>query len=155
MRSSGDFRAGRLPETTSRRGLVIGLILGVPILVYGIRGVFVDAASTHPDELARWVVGTALAHDLVVAPLVLALGFILRQFVRHGAILRALQAGFLVSAVLTLVAWPFVRGYGRTQAVPSLLPRNYALGLGAYLGVTWAVVGVVVLVVSLRRRAGR
>lgn len=152
MRSPDHLRTEAPPETTSRGGLVVGLVLGVPILVYGIRGVFVDARSTHPAELARWVVGVALAHDLVVAPLVLALGFVVGRIVRDAAILRVLRAGFLVSAALALVAWPFVRGYGRTTAVPSLLPRNYALGLGAYLAVTWAVVGVVVLVVSWRRR---
>ncbi len=144
-------RGAALPATTSRRGLVVGLVLGVPLLVYGIRGALVDAVDTHPGELALWLVGAGLVHDLVVAPLVLALGFVAARVVRDERAGRALRAGFVVSAGLALVAWPFVRGYGRTAAVPSVLPRNYALGLAAYLTVTWAVVGAVVFV-GVRRR---
>jgi hypothetical protein len=46
------------------------------------------------------------------------------------------------SAVLVLIAWPFVGGYGQNRGNPSLLPRNYAHGLVAYLVVTWLLAGV-------------
>ena len=59
------------------------------------------------------------------------------------------------SAVLAVVAWPFVRGYGRQPGNPSLLPRNYAAGLVVYLAAIWtvalAIVGVGLAVRAVRR----
>ena len=46
--------------TTSPRGLVVGLVLGLPIIGYGVRGALIDAADTNPTELATWIVGSAL-----------------------------------------------------------------------------------------------
>lgn len=151
MRSISE-RGVTLPETTSRRGLVVGLILGAPVIAYGIRGALVDAADTHPGELARWIIGAGIVHDLVIAPMVLALGLLIRRVVTDEPVRRVLRAGFVVSAALALVAWPFVRGYGRVAAVPSVLPRNYAMGLAAYLGVTWAIVTLLIAALMWRRR---
>lgn len=138
-------------ETTSRTGLLIGLIIGIPVIAYGVRGVWVDSARTHPFELARWIVGGALVHDLVVVPLVLALGVAVRWVVRDDQVRRVLRVGFIVSGSLSLVAWPFIRGYGRRPAVPSLLPRNYLMGLVVYLTITWAVVACMIVWTRMRR----
>ncbi len=138
-------------ETTSRSGLLIGLTIGIPIIAYGVRGVWVDSARTHPFELARWVVGGALVHDLVVVPVVLALGVAVRWVVSDDQVRRVLRFGFIVSAPLSLLAWPFIRGYGRRPAVPSLLPRNYLMGLVVYLTITWAVVACVIAWTRMRR----
>ena len=69
-----------LPETTSRGGLLIGLALGLPVIGYGLGGAIVDSADTHPPELARWVVGAALVHDLVVVPVTAAVALLVRRF---------------------------------------------------------------------------
>jgi hypothetical protein len=126
-------------ETTSRRGLVAGLILGLPIIGYGIRGALVDAADTNPSELAVWIVGAGLADDLVVVPLVLGVGFIARRLVPPSA-WPAVRAGLIVTGSLCLVAWPFVRGYGRDPTIPSLLNRDYGTGLAVAIAVVWAAV---------------
>lgn len=142
-------------DTTSRRGLIAGLLLGVPLMAYAVRGALVDAGDTHPAELARWIVGLALAHDLVLAPVVLAVGVALRRRVPHPA-WPPVRAALLASAVLVAVGWPFARGYGRSAGVPSLLPRDYATGLVLALVAVWlaaaAWIGVAVLL--LRRRRG-
>ena len=52
-----------LPETTSRRGLLVGLAVGLPVIAYGVRGLLVDADRTQPAELARWIVGAAVVND--------------------------------------------------------------------------------------------
>ncbi|HEY8525771.1 MAG TPA: hypothetical protein VIL48_12440 [Acidimicrobiales bacterium] len=128
-----------LPPTTSRRGLIAGLALGLPLLAYGVRGALVDAADTHPPELAAWIAGTALAGDLLVVPLALGAARLARRMAPARA-WPAVRAGLLVTAVLTLVAWPFVRGYGRDPAVPSLLNRDYGAGLAAAVAAVWAAV---------------
>jgi hypothetical protein len=140
-----------LPETTSRRGLLIGLALGLPVIGYGIRGAVVDAADTHPPELARWVVGAALVHDLVVVPLAAAVALLARRFTPPRA-WPPVRAGLAATGMLALVAWPFVRGYGRDPTNPSLLPRNYGAGLAAGIGVVWLAVAAWVAWRAIRSR---
>lgn len=127
-----------LPETTSRRGLLVGLAVGVPVIAFGIRGVIVDAADTHPAELARWIVGLAVVNDLLVIPAAIAVGFGLRR-ITPAWLWPAVRAGLLATAVLGAVAWPLVRGYGEDPANPSLFPRSYGTGLLAAVAVVWLV----------------
>ncbi|MGH9191534.1 MAG: hypothetical protein ACRDZ0_03555 [Acidimicrobiales bacterium] len=134
------MRAKRaLPETTSRRGLLIGLALGLPIIGYGLRGAIVDAADTHPSELARWVIGSALVHDLVLVPVAAAIALLVHRFTPRRA-WPPVRTGLAATGVLALVGWPFVRGYGDDPTNPSVLPRNYGAGLAAAVGVVWLAV---------------
>jgi hypothetical protein len=128
-----------LPDHTSRRGLLVGVVLGLPVVAYGIRGVLIDADDTHPAELARWVIGAALAHDLVVAPTVLAAAWALSRIV-PVSLWPPVRWGVATSAILVLVSWPLVRGYGEDPTTPSLLPRNYATGLAAAIVIVWLTV---------------
>lgn len=120
------------------KGQLIGLALGLPVLAYGVRGVLVDARRTHPFELGRWIVGSAIVHDALVVPIVLAVSFVVTRLVPPWARPPLLWA-LATSTILTVYAWPFVRGYGHNPSVPSLLARNYASGLLAYLAVVAAV----------------
>jgi hypothetical protein len=140
-------------ETTSRRGLLVGLVLGLPIIAYGVRGVLVDAADTEPAELATWIVTSAVVNDLLLVPVVLGVGVVAHRLVPPVA-WPAVRAGLIVTGALCLVAWPFVRGYGRDPSIPSLLNRNYGAGLAAALAVVWAGVAMwlAVAVASRRRR---
>jgi Na+/melibiose symporter-like transporter len=132
-------RPPALPETTSRRGLLIGLVLGVPVIGYGLRGAFVDADDTHPTELARWVIGAALVHDLVVVPVAAAVALLVRRFTPRRA-WPPVRSGLVATGIFVAVGWPFFRGYGRDPTNPSLLPRNYGAGVAAAVVVIWLVV---------------
>jgi hypothetical protein len=144
-------RPADLPETTSRRGLLVGLALGLPVLAYGLWGVLVDADRTHPAELARWVVGSAVATDLLVVPAVIAIGAVARRLT-PGPWWPTVRAALMVSGSLVLVAWPFVRGYGDDPANPSLLPRDHAAGLAIAVAVVWALAAAYL---AWRRAAAR
>jgi hypothetical protein len=131
-----------VPETTtSRRGLLIGLALGVPIIAFGVRGVFVDADDTHPADLARWLIGSALVNDLLLVPVAIGVGLWLRRLTPPRA-WPPVRAGLVATAVLGLVGWPFVRGYGDDPTNPSVLPRNYGAGLAAAIAVVWLAVAL-------------
>jgi hypothetical protein len=130
-------RAGDLPDTTSRRGLLAGLALGLPVIAYGLWGVLVDADRTHPAELARWVVGSAVATDLLVVPAVIAIGAAARRLTPRPW-WPTVRTTLMVTGSLAVVAWPFVRGYGDDPANASLLPRNYPAGLAMAVAVVWA-----------------
>lgn len=118
-------------EGASTRGLWIGIALGAPIVALGIVDALGDAGRTKPAELARWVVGGVVVVDLVVVPLALAVGRVLR----HRAPVRWALAA---SATILVVGWPFVRGYGRQPANPSLLPRDYGMGVAVAMATVWA-----------------
>ena len=148
-----------LPETTSRRGLLVGLAVGLPVIAYGVRGVVVDADRTHPAELARWIVGAAVVNDALVVPLAMGAAWLARRMTPARA-WPPMRSGLLATGVVLLVAWPFVRGYGRDPTIPSLLERNYAVGVTAAIGATWIAVAVwiavsIAVAIVVGRRRGR
>jgi hypothetical protein len=123
------------------------LVAGALIIGYGIAGVFIDGARTRPAEWIKWFLGSLVAHDLVLAPLVFAAGVVVARAVPESW--RApVQAGLIISGIVTLSVYPFVRGYGRNPDNPSVLPNDYAEGLAIVLASLW----IVILVVSLLRR---
>ena len=126
------------------RGLWLGVLLGAPLLLLGVKDVFDQASRTHPFELARWVVGAALVLDLVVLPVSLLVG----RSIRGRPALRWAMSS---SAITLLVAWPYVRGYGRSRGNPSLLPRDY--GTGTSLAIAATVVAAGAWAVLATRRA--
>ena len=127
--------------TTSPRGLAVGLALGVPVMLFGVRGVLIDARDTHPAELARWLVGAAVVHDLVLLPVVGALGWALRRLTPVPA-WPVVRAGAVAVGALALVAWPYAAGYGASAGNPSLLPRDYVLGPALAAGAIAALTAV-------------
>ena len=137
--------------TTSRRGLVVGLVLGVPIMLFGVRSALLDAHDTHPAELGRWLVGSAVAHDLVLLPIVGALAWALHRVTPVPA-WPVVRRGAIVVGTLALVSWPYAAGYGASPGNPSLLPRDYVLGpllAGA------AIVAVTAIAAAALSRRGR
>jgi hypothetical protein len=148
-----------LPETTSRRGLLVGLAVGLPVIAYGVRGMLVDADRTHPAELAGWIVGAAVVNDALVVPLAMGAAWLARRITPARA-WPPVRSGLLATGVVLVVAWPFVRGYGRDPTIPSLLERNYAVGVTAAIGATWVAVAVwiavsIALAIVVGRRRGR
>ncbi|MFZ6002888.1 MAG: hypothetical protein ACOYXM_03050 [Actinomycetota bacterium] len=127
------------PDSPSQRpGLWIGLLLGLPVIAWGIRGALIEGARTHPAELARWIVGAALVHDLVLLPAVLAVAVGVRRITPERA-WPFVRWALATSGCVALVAWPFIRGYGRRSSNPSLLPRDYAGGVAIALLLVWVV----------------
>lgn len=103
-----------------------------------------DRGKTRPGDALRWIVGSALVHDLIALPLLLGVTPALVRPLPSWA--RApVRAGLAASAVLAAVAWPEIAGYGEDPTIPSLLPWDEITGLLAYLAVVWLTVGVVLL----------
>ncbi len=139
------------------RAFWITAAIGWTVIAAAVVGALGDRRDAQPAALARWIAGGVVLHDFVWLPLVAVVGALLGLAAR-GHVPRAVRWAIATSAVLTLIAWPFVRGYGRSTGNPSLLPRNYAHGLLAYLAVTWLLAGAAVVVGRVRARhvpAGR
>ena len=130
----------------------IGLVLGWGVMLYGLMGLLEHQRQTHPVVAAKWFVGAALVHDLVLAPVVFALGWVITRFV-SSSVRPFVQGALFVSSVIALYSFPSVRGYGRLSNNPSILPNNYAHGLVLTLAFVWAGAAVLATARLQHRRA--
>jgi hypothetical protein len=129
-----------------------GAAAGWLLIAWGVRGALHHHVDTRPGQLARFLLGGALTHDLLLAPLVLLAGVLVARAVR-GRWRAPLQALLIIGAPLILFTYPQLRGYGRALNNPTSLPHNYAANLIVVLaavGVATAVVGLL----SASRRGG-
>jgi hypothetical protein len=115
----------------------IALVLGWAVIGYGAVGLVQTADDTHPLNLAAYFVGSALAHDLVVAPIVLAVGWFGVRRLRPRA-RTATTAALVVSGAVVLYSLPFVLGLGRDPDNPSRLPNNYGVVLAVVVALVSA-----------------
>jgi F0F1-type ATP synthase membrane subunit c/vacuolar-type H+-ATPase subunit K len=149
--------SARLPDREHRDGGRLFWVttgIGWAIIAGAVAGAVADRRDAQPLELVRWVIGAALVHDLLWLPLVAFAGVALTRITRRR-LPYAIAWALATSAVLVVVGWPFVRGYGRQRGNPSLLPRSYAQGVAAYLVVIWIVALAIVGLGALRRTVGR
>ena len=123
--------------------------VGWALILWGVRGALHHRIDTRPSQLARFLLGGALAHDLVVAPLALLAGVALSRTVR-GRWRAPVQSALFIAATLALFTYPALRGYGRALHNPTSLPHDYARNLAI-------VVTAVVLAIAAGaiRRASR
>lgn len=129
-----------MTDEPSHRGLWVGVALGAPVMALAVWDALGDSGRTKPFELVLWVLGGIVVIDLVVLPIALGIG----RLVRPGLVRWAIAA----AATIAVVAWPFVRGYGRNAGNPSLLPRDYGKG-------TLVVVLAIGAIAALGRRPWR
>ncbi|SDU78028.1 hypothetical protein [Jiangella alkaliphila] len=127
-----------------------GVVGGAGIVGYGLAGLWADRADTHPVELAVWLAGSGVLHDALLAPALVVAALATRWL--PDAARLPVRLGLALSALLTVVFWPVVRGWGRSPSVPSALPLDYGRNLIVVLALIWLVVGVAVVV---RARRGR
>ena len=142
------------PEPT-RRGpaFVVGALVGWALIAWAVRGILVHHVDTRPPELARFLLGGLVLHDVVLVPSVLAAAWCVQRLAPRRA--RAgVQAALVVSGCLVLFAFPLVRGYGRALGNPTSLPHDYAANLLAVLAVVW-LVAVLALALGSRTRLRR
>ncbi|MDQ4131618.1 MAG: hypothetical protein M3179_00050 [Actinomycetota bacterium] len=131
-------------------GFWVSAAVGWVFIGAGLRGILQKHIDTRPDELARFVVGGALVHDLLIAPVVIVAGVAVARVV-SGRTRAVVQAALVVTAVVALFSYPLVRGYGLATNNPTSLPHNYAANLLVVLGLVWAAAALVALK-RLRRR---
>ena len=139
------------PDVERRSGwFFLGLVVGWAVMAFGVVGALANSADTQPAALARWVIGSALAHDALLAPVVLLAGAALARAV-PARWRPPVQSGLIVSGVILLVTFPLVRRYGVRPDNPTVLYRDYGGPLIAVLAAVWGV-SLVALVVRGRRR---
>jgi hypothetical protein len=134
------------PRPAGRR-FWISAAVGWAAIGWGVVGIFRHSLDTRPANLAKFVVGGALLHDLLVAPVVILAGVLIARAVPARA-RGPVQAALAVTGMVALFSWPLVRAYGLAANNPTSLPHNYGLNLLIVLGVVWAVAAGAILLKS-------
>lgn len=132
-----------LVETDRRLGLRfwVTTAIGWTIIAFGVRGLLQHRLETRPANLALFVALSALLHDLILAPVVLAVGVIVSRLPR-GKPKAYIQTALVMSGIVALFAYPAVRGYGHSLPnTPGYLPHNYTADLGLVVAGIWVCVG--------------
>ena len=130
----------------------IAAVLGLAIAGFGLAGLTRNVQGPQLTSWATWALGSLLAHDALLAPLTALLGALAARWA-PPAIRAPLQAGFLISAAVALIAIPVVGGWGGNRGNPTLLPDgDYWPNLLIALGAVWAVVIALASAHGLRRR---
>ena len=126
---------------THHRGATfwVATAAGWGLIAWGLRGVFAHRVDTRPGQLLRFFVTGLAAHDLLLAPVVLAAGIVVARTV-PGRWRSPVQAALLMAGTAALYAYPLVRGFGHRLGNPTSLPRNYGAGLVIVVGVVCAAV---------------
>ena len=142
------------PPGAHRRGPLFWLsaAAGWAVIGYGLRGLLHHRVDTRPSNLATFLAGGALIHDLIVAPMLIIVGVVIGRYV-PGRVRAVVQAALIVSGGLALFSYPLVRGYAHRLHNPSSLPHNYTANLLLVLAIVWTFAAAI-LVIRLRRREG-
>ena len=101
---------------------------GVAAALYGVYGLLTAGSRVPLGSWLVWFIGSALLHDLVIAPIWIGLGWLAARLLPPAA-RPAIVVGAAVAGLLALIALPFVLGVGEDPANPSFLPRNYGRNL--------------------------
>ena len=105
----------------------LGYALGGGLILLGFVGLASNSGQTEPLSWALWFGGGVVVHDLLLVPMVLALGIPARR-------LRApYRTALVVAGLVSVVALPVVLGLGRRADNPSQLPLNYATDLAGVI----------------------
>lgn len=102
------------------------LLPGLAAAAYGAVGLL--TSDVPLVAWTTWFVGSALLHDLVVAPLWIGLGWLSVQLLPRPARPAAVVGGAVAGSLL-LVALPFLLGPGSRPDNPSFLPHDIGRNL--------------------------
>jgi hypothetical protein len=108
-------------------------LAGAGLIGYGAHRIASGGLATDPADLARWLVAGVLGHDLLIAVVTAAGGWLLARLA-PAPVRPAIQGGLLVAGSLVLIAVPVLSGrggHGNPSTDPLDYPRNLAIALAA------------------------
>ncbi len=109
--------------------------VGWLVMAFGV-WVYDNEGNTKPALLVRWVLGTLLVHDLLVVPIVIAVGALvgwLLHLVHEGRSEARSRSRRWSCSSATRCGGDF----GRRPGDPSALPLDYANSVLVVLAVIW------------------
>ncbi|MCR1783967.1 hypothetical protein KVF89_15605 [Nocardioides carbamazepini] len=105
------------------------VVVGTAAIGYGGWLLLSTQSLAQGGAVLVWAGGAVVAHDLLLVPVVLALGWLVRRYGRDP-VARTAVAVLVLLGPVTLAAIPVFVGLGADPAMPTLLGRDYGLGWG-------------------------
>ena len=128
-----------------------GLAVGGAIFAFGLYGLLHNSVQTVPSNVLKWIAGSLILHDAIIAPAVLVAGFALSRLLPM-AIRAGMQATLAVCAVVVVMSVPVLVAVGRRPDNPSLLPHDYGQNLLIVIAVILAGETTLTIIRSARAR---
>lgn len=119
---------------------------GVLLAGFGVFRLLTEVEWPTLFQIGIWLAAAIILHDLILAPSTIGVGWVLRRCVPVRA-RRYLQAGLIISGLVTVIALPMIYLRGSQPAVKALLLRNY----GANLALISGVIAVIMVLLYVRR----
>jgi hypothetical protein len=108
--------------------------VGVVAMLYGLKRLYAKPDNVNnPFGVLKWAVGSDIAVDGVLMPVIAVIGFVLTKLVAPRA-RRYVQGGLIAAAMVTLIAIPLIHRRGQAQPGQALLTQDYASHLFTLLG---------------------
>ncbi len=114
-------------------GRVVTIAGGILLAGYGAVRLLTDVPGAGLLRLAVWLVGALVVNDLLLSPLVVAVGVALRRWLPDRP-RRYVQAFAIMAAMITLVAAPMIYLQGTFPPEKALLEQDFGVNLAALLG---------------------
>jgi hypothetical protein len=129
----------------------IALVVGWAVMGVGAVVMLTSGGDANPLAVVPVVVGFAVLHDAVLAPLAFVAFWWTGRHVPSVA-RGPVRGALALTVVLTLFALPLVGRFGARATNDSALPLDYGRNLALLLALVWAA-AVVVIVVRRARQA--
>ena len=129
---------------------ILLFVAGVTVMAYG-AVLVLDLPLRTIVLIAVWAGGAVIVHDFVFAPLSAVLGYTGRRLVR-GSWWPPVAVAALCSATLILLAVPVFDTPGAKPDNPTVLDRDYPMGLMISLLIVWSCVPLYQVGAALIRR---
>ena len=108
--------------------------LGVLMIGYGAFRILQFPKLSTPKSLAEWLIGAAVLHDGVLAPVVTVLGVLAARFI-PGRARAYLQGFFIAAATVSITAWVLIHRENTGSPGNTLLIQDYTRNLLIVIGV--------------------
>ena len=128
----GATSAMRHPKLDLRHALIGA---GALVMAYAVAGALFDG-DVNRVGVALFLITLLVLHDGVFLPVVIGVGALIGRFV-PARWQSTIRAAALISLAVSVVALPFVLGFGRSPDNPSALPLPYGRGLIVILILVW------------------
>ncbi|WP_309231104.1 hypothetical protein [Nocardia sp. SYP-A9097] len=124
---------------------VLLIALGLWLGWYGI-SLLLDMNPVDLRSVALWFAGGILLHDGVFAPIAATLGVAARRML-PASWWAPVACGAVCTVTLLLIAVPVIGRAGALRTNPTILDRDYVLGLLISIAMVWALV----IAITIRR----
>lgn len=125
----------------------------VGIALLGLGGFYflTDVSAAQYPGVLLWLAGALIIHDGIGAMAVFAVSVVARRALPF-AVLVVVQAALAVTVIVTVLVVPEIVKRALGTANPSILPLDYLRNLLLFYVAIFVVTGVVVAVLTIRRR---